>query len=400
MRAGTLSVFLLIAALSAARPAGAALRQVGPARTLKSPGQAAAVVQDGDVVEIDAGVYTGDYVSWDADNLTFRGVGAGRAHIRMDPAEPIPNEKGLWVVGGTNVTIENMEFSGATVPDENGAGIRAEANGLTIRHCYFHDNENGILGGAHNGTFLIEHSEFAHNGFGDGQSHNLYIDSGSKLIFQYNYSHHARIGHDLKTRAVENHILYNRITDETGTSSYEIDVPNGGLTFVIGNLVQQGPNNDNSTLLAYGEEGNPDGRSQALYVVNNTFVNEDAGGLFILKAGGVAGVVLNNIFAGSGTVYSGTGSVDMTKNWKTPDAALANRAGYDYRLTAGSTGAIDKGSDPGMVNGVNLMPVFQYVHPMQGEARPSAGAVDVGAYEFAGSGSGTVPARPRRLRVR
>lgn len=43
--------------------------------------------------------------------------------------------------------MEWIEFSGATVPDKNGAGIRQEGVPLTVRHCRFHDNENCILAG-------------------------------------------------------------------------------------------------------------------------------------------------------------------------------------------------------------------------------------------------------------
>lgn len=128
--------------------------------------------------------------------------------------------------------MENIEFSGCAVPDKNGAGIRQEGANLTVRSCYFHDNENGILAGTvKNGPIWIEYSEFGYNGNGDGYSHNLYINNVDTLIFQFNYSHHAKIGHELKTRAHVNYILYNRLSDEvTGTASRNIDIPNGGTT--------------------------------------------------------------------------------------------------------------------------------------------------------------------------
>jgi hypothetical protein len=42
--------------------------------------------------------------------------------------------------------IENIEFSGARVPDQKGAGIRQEGANLLLDHCYFHDNQERILG--------------------------------------------------------------------------------------------------------------------------------------------------------------------------------------------------------------------------------------------------------------
>src|SRR4030095_568461 len=232
----------------------------------------------GGVVEIDAGVYNGPAIAWSTSNLTLRGVG-GRAHM-VAPAT-ISNGKAIWVAAGTNIAVENMEFSGAAVPDLNGSGVRGDGQDLVICGSYIHDNQEGFLGGG--GRLLIEYSEFARNGNCDdprGCAHNIYVDNIARFTLRHSYSHHARIGHTVKSRARENYILYNRIMDGAdGSSSYTIDLPNGGLTYVIGNLLQQGPNTDNPTILIYGEEGatNP---SQTLYVVNNTFVNDRGAGTF------------------------------------------------------------------------------------------------------------------------
>ena len=97
----------------------------------------------GDTIEIDADVYEGDVAIWYQDNLTIRGVGGGRAHLKANGNNA--EGKGIWVIKGNNTVVENIEFSESTVPDENGAGIRQEGAGLTVRNCSFHDNENGIL---------------------------------------------------------------------------------------------------------------------------------------------------------------------------------------------------------------------------------------------------------------
>jgi hypothetical protein len=44
-------------------------------RGLHTPSEAAAVVNDSDIVEIDAGTYTNDYASCRASNLTIRDAG-------------------------------------------------------------------------------------------------------------------------------------------------------------------------------------------------------------------------------------------------------------------------------------------------------------------------------------
>ena len=298
-----------------------------------------------------------------------------------DPAF-LPGQEFLYrLIHGDNTTLENIEFSGATVPDQNGAGIRQEGAGLTVRGCYFHDNEEGILAGDNAASeILIEYTEFARNGFGDGYSHNLYINHVARFTLQYCYSHHARVGHLVKSRALENHILYNRIMDEAdGTSSYSIDLPNGGLSVVIGNLVQQGPLTENSTLITYAEEGasNP---AQALWLVNNTLVNDrPAGGTFIRVAGTPAGAAINNLFVGAGTTPSG--ALAASHNLTLPGGALVNQAGYDYHLTVSSP-AINAGIDPGAANGQSLAPVWEYVHPLSRAARAVHGIMDVGAYEY------------------
>ena len=351
--------------------------QVGPTRQFTHPSQVITGLRSGDVVEIDAGVYDGPAIAWSTSNLTLRGVG-GRAHM-VAPAT-ISNGKGIWVTQATNIAVENIEFSGAKVPDLNGAGIRAEAQDLAVCGSYFHDNQNGILGGA--GRVLIEYSEFARNGNCDdpsGCAHNIYIGGGARFTLRYSYSHHSRIGHTLKSRAQENYILYNRIMDEAdGTSSYTIDLPNGGLSYIVGNLLQQGPNTDNPTMLIYGEEGatNP---SQTLYVVNNTFVNDRGSGTFIEIGGGTTATVLNNLFVGNGTVISGRAT--PPSNLRTSTANFVNAGAFDYRPTAGTPG-INGGTAPGLGGTFDLTPVYQYVHPTNREPRPLNGVIDVGAYEF------------------
>ena len=144
------------------------------------------------------------------------------------------------MVAGSDLTVENIEFSGARVRDRNGAGIRPEGKNLTVRNCRFYDCENGILGG--NGEMLFEGCEFEHCGpVGNPATHSLYIgERCTKLVFRHNYSTDVIEGHLLKSRAKESWLLYNRITDENGTGSAVADFPNGGVVVVIGNLLHKG----------------------------------------------------------------------------------------------------------------------------------------------------------------
>lgn len=357
---------------------------VGPGKMYSKPSLAGAASLDGDVVEIDAGEYVDDPMVWNRNNLTLRGVG-GRAQIRGTKRIPdAGNGKGLWVMYGNNVVVENVEFSGAQVTDQNGAGIRADASGLVVCNAYFHDNENGILGGA--GEVLIEYSEFNHNGIGgDGMTHNLYMDYAvTRLIFRHNYSHNAHIGHELKSRAQTNYILYNRIMNEGGDGSYTIDLPNAGLSYIVGNVLQQGPNTDNWSMINYGSEQLLPGRTNNLYLVNNSMVNDRGSGNYVFAASGVSVVdVINNIFVGAGTEVSGpAGAITKTTNLNTASPGFVDKSGYDYRLLSTSP-AINQGSNPGTLNGYDAQPVYQYLHPAHRQARPSNGTIDIGAYEYA-----------------
>jgi hypothetical protein len=172
---------------------------VGPQGKYPAPCAAFAAAADGDTIEIDsAGSYVGDVCGIAKNKLTISGKG-GLAKI--DAGGKNAQGKAIWVIQGDDTSIENIEFTGAAVPDMNGAGIRQEGKNLHVAHCSFHDNENGILAGDAAGSeIVIEHSEFNHNGAGDGYSHNLYINHVAKLTFRYNWSHRSVIGHLLKSR--------------------------------------------------------------------------------------------------------------------------------------------------------------------------------------------------------
>ena len=360
---------------------------VGPGRAYASPCAAVAAAGDGDTILIDAaGDYDGDVCAWHTNGLTLRGIN-GRPHI--DAAGHDAQGKAIWVIGGDNTTVDNIEFSGCRVADKNGAGIRQEGTNLTVRHSYFHDNEMGILTGANTAsTIIIEYSTFADNGYGDGYSHNVYIGHIGHLIFRYNWSRASLTGHLLKSRAARNDILYNRLTGEAGgTESYELTLPNGGLTFVIGNLIEQPATSPNSAMLDYLSEGFGQNADDRLFVVNNTFVNNKHSGIFlaIRSATVTPALVRNNIFWGGGTVSS-QASAMLDHNHIGGDALFVDPANYDYRLLPAASAVIDAGTAPGTGAGESLTPTAIYVHPTSGAHRAHMSRIDIGAYEWPADG--------------
>jgi hypothetical protein len=325
--------------LAAAGSAGAATLPVGPGKTYVAPCAAIAAAKDGDTIEIVGDwTYSGDVCAITHNNLTIRGV-QGRPII--DAAGQQHGGKGIWVVIGNNITVENVEMLGAKVRDGNGAALRLEGTNFTLRRAFIHDNENGILANPNkNSDILIEYSEFGHNGGGTGQTHNLYIGQAKSLTFRYSYSHDAVIGHDLKSRATTNMIAYNRFSSTppgkpgstaSGKPSYEIDLPNGGTSYIIGNVIEQPAINDNSNIVAYAEEG-PSNPSQDLYVINNVFLNDFTGGMFLMISNKVTtpALIQNNTFAGPGTVTSQSNAI-LKDNHRMEKAGFVDRMGLSLR---------------------------------------------------------------------
>ena len=260
------------------------------------PSAAAAVALAGDVVKISAGDYLGDVASWTVDNLTICGVG-GRARLFANGQNA--RGKGIWVFSGNSVTVDSIEFHDAKVPDTNGAGIRTEGTNMTIRNSGFYDNENGILAGD-GGDITIDGSEFARNGFGDGQSHNIYVGRANSLVVTASYFHEARIGHNFKSRAKVTRVEDSYFMDgPSGTSSYLNDFPSGGAVYLRGNFYQKGPNADNSIAIAFGAEGFL-WTTNTLEMVHNTIVMTRSGGTFIDAPSSTQSLKLTaNLFAGT-----------------------------------------------------------------------------------------------------
>lgn len=349
--------------------AGGRVLRVGPAEAVVTIAAAARVARDGDVVEIQAGTYRGDVTVWNQKRLTIRGVG-GRARLFADGRSA--EDKAIWVFRNGDFDVANIDFIGAKASDKNGAGIRFEGGRLRVSHCLFWGNENGILTTNTAQTLDVQHSEFGYNGQGDGYSHHLYAGRLRSLTVTGSYFHHANIGHLLKSRAASNVISYNRFTDEDGgRASYELDFPNGGTAYVMGNLIQQSRGTENSTMVAYGEEGLLYDRN-TLVLSSNTLVNDRAyGGTFVLAQSGTEKVVLaNNLLIGSGVMripFDYQASNNPSANWGI--FALAPR--QDYRLNEKGRELAYQPVPIDLNLSVESVPTREYVHPMQ--VRPLTG---------------------------
>ena len=253
---------------------------VGPHERVRSITEAARAAHDGDTVEILSGEYRQQAVVWQQGRLTIRGVGKRPILIADgDSAEG----KALWVVRNGEILVDNLEFRGVRVPDGNGAAIRFERGHLRVVRCAFFDNEMGILTSNFDDAVLeVEDSEFGEAPTHAGLLHHLlYAGTIARLSVRGSRFQQGFRGHLIKSRARESSILYNMLVDGVGgRASYELEFPNGGLAWVIGNIIGQSASTDNPDLISYGAEGRhwPD---NALLLAHNTLVNDRLGGSFL-----------------------------------------------------------------------------------------------------------------------
>lgn len=277
MMAGGRILAGLCACLTVGLAAAETLR-VGPGEAIATIAEASRLARDGDVVEIVAGTYRGDVAVWAQRRLTIRGV-SGRPRLVADGR--VAEGKGIWVMRGGDIEVDNVAFEGARGPNLNGSGIRLEAGRLRVRNCLFMDNEMGILTANLPGISLeVEDSEFAHGVLiaGPRISHLLYAGRIDRLDVSGSYFHHGRIGHLLKSRAAVSRVRYSRFSDEAGgQASYEMDFPEGGEVLLLGNIVWQGAATENRRLIAFGAEGLR-GETHELVMVANTLVDDVPGG--------------------------------------------------------------------------------------------------------------------------
>ena len=217
------------------------------------------------MVAVQAGTYVDDFAEI-THKITLQGIGG---MVNMVATGLIPNGKAILITD-TDVTIDHFSFSGATVNDGNGAGIRYQGGNLVVANSLFQNNQNGILGGAYpSGTVTIRNSEFDHNGAGDGYTHGIYIGDIAALTIDGSYFHDAVVGHEIKSRAENTIIRNSRVEDgPNGSASYAIDLPNGGAVEISNSIVEKGPNSQNPVLISFGEEGNLHANS-ALSVLND-----------------------------------------------------------------------------------------------------------------------------------
>jgi hypothetical protein len=276
---------LAIAGLAApclAAPALAATLEVGLGKTYTMPSAAITAAHDGDRIVIAAGTYF-DCAVLSANNLTIEGAGPEATVI----TDKTCMGKALFVARGNNITIRNLMLTRARVPDFNGAGIRAEGGDLTIERVHFVNNQEGILTAPMTGkTIIIRDSAFLRNGTCEGGScaHGVYVGNLALLRIERTKFFETKQAHHIKSRAQRTEVIGCDIADGAdGTSSYAVEIPNGGAVVLRDNHIQKGPKSENhNAALMIGAEGITQPTPEIL-VEHNTFLVEGSYNAYLVS---------------------------------------------------------------------------------------------------------------------
>lgn len=383
-RAATARAMAQVLALCVAVPAWGATWIVGPQAPSMTLDQALARAADGDTIALMPGSYQGQTGVVTQRRLNIRAVdGRPVLHAQGRVAE----RKAILVVRGGEVSIEGLEFRGARSDDANGAGIRHETGTLTVRDCQFFDNEVGILTGNDQAAELIvEDSEFGLAPREEGGLHHLlYVGRIGRFSLRGSRFYSGHEGHLVKSRARESRIAYNLIHDgDEGRASYEIDLPNGGLVWLVGNVIGQGPGAQNPVMVAYGGEGNAWPKS-GLYVSHNSFIGNPWPPSWNLRVfhdrlpADTEVRVVNNISLGVGLLSPGTRGDFSGNVWALRRRAVNSIYTLDFAPTDAS-GWREQAQPAGSGGGESLQPAAEFklprgTRPIEPRAAWTPGAV-------------------------
>lgn len=258
-----------------------------------------ATIVIGKGVYAQAGVLTANYV---------RITGLGSVVLKGRVAEG----KAALVLRGNRTTIENIECHSITVPDGNGACIRLEGQGLTLRSVYFHDSQQGLLTGNKPGLVVIENSRFENLGWG-GQAHGIYMGRhGRLLISKSSFLSSKGEGHEIKSRAEATFIEDSVVASQDGYDSRLIDLPHGGKFVLSHSILEQGPNSVNWDMIGFGLEGSPHAENEII-IDNNLIIMERPNGnnLLNLRDTKITPEIKNNVIVGKGTKNFGGSNIEV-----------------------------------------------------------------------------------------
>lgn len=409
--------------------------RVGPGQTYETLQDVASKLKPGDVVDVEGNqTYPGNVrisANGTAENkIIIRGV-------RIDGKRPVLSGGTNTIeVQGNHVVLEGFEVTGGT-----SRCIFHHSHDLTVRDTLVRDcPAHGILSADNDsGSLTLDHVEVTRSGEGD-RRHPIYATSdqvahpGAVFRMQHCWLHDQNGGNGVKTRAERNEIYYNWIE---GSTYHELELigpdPESGTdedlkredSDVVGNVLIK---RTSGYAVRIGGDGTGDtggryrfvnntiilapGKTAAIRVFDRVESLELHNNVFF-RAGGGAVAVLREAEASwiSGRVVGGRnnwvpeGSTDMDGLTDTiigSDPGFTDLAQNDLRPREGAA-IVDRGVTPespsahpfpSPLGAPTASPPPRMVTPVdQIIARPTVGAIDLGAYEH-GTASTPVPGTP------
>ncbi|MGH9550994.1 MAG: hypothetical protein ACRD3W_16550, partial [Terriglobales bacterium] len=169
--------------------------------------------------------------------------------------------------------------------------------------------------------------------------------------------------------------------DPTSATALEIDIPQGGISYIIGNVIYKGESAITPIFIAQAEEGLQNPGNQ-LYIINNTFSNLMVKEMPVLvkAVANPSLTFIDNAILGltaGKTIETDAAQHIESGNRNAVASDFVNPADYNFKLTSRAS-EIGAAVPQGSVNGQSLVPDRQYDYDSTSIIRKSAG--DVGAF--------------------
>ena len=253
-------------------------------RTFEHAADAASNVKEGQTIRILKNSYGGwrEGLAIKANNVTITGdPGAALYGTVIDGV-------GLIAGYGNDLKVENLEIFNVH-GDGSASAIRFLGKNFTGRNLRIHDCDMGFLSAGDNGVITFEDVVISECGGSGGQAHNIYVSSSgrgtaSQFIFRRSKSLQAvGQGHLLKSRALATTVESCILAMQAADSSRCIDISDGGVVVIRGNVIQQGPKSDNEDIIGIALELSgehlPSGwsRQNSTIIESNVIISDLAG---------------------------------------------------------------------------------------------------------------------------
>ncbi|MBM3790828.1 MAG: polysaccharide-degrading enzyme, partial [Acidobacteria bacterium] len=346
-----------------------------------------------------------------------------------------------------HIVVENLDLRSARPPytftaangstqtyASNAAAMYIEkGENITVRNCRIHDSGNGLFISSSDSSvsrdILIEKNYVYDNGIeGSIYHHNSYT-AAAGLTFQFNRYGPLRagcLGNNLKDRSAGLVVRYNWIEGANRQLDL-VDAEDSILlrgdaryreTFVYGNILIEPDGAGNRQIAHYGGDSGTTAayRKGMLYFYNNTIVSTrtDRTTLLRLSTNDEGCDFRNNIAfvsadGGTLSLLDSAGVLYLSRNWFKP-GRVASFGTFGGAVVDDGTSVV--GQDPGFLDagsrdfelrgdsmcinrGAELHPAVlpsnglarQYSKHLEGRDRAADGTPDIGAYEYASSGT-------------